>query len=211
MLGDLFERYEFLAKKADILFRSIQEKYPGAVRCRIHCCDCCYAPFGLFPIEAAYLNYHFNRLDTRTKKDIFRQVEKAEADIWRAKDRLSVFDDDPKMKAYGLGKQRVRCPFLTRSDECILYEKRPIICRIYGVPFTVEDGKVCVCGLSGFQKGVTYPTIRLDKIYHELNKLSEELLIKFGSAHPERSLLMMPLSWALKLPLELILKGEFVE
>ena len=44
------------------------------------------------------------------------------------------------MKVYGLGKQRVRCPLLTEKEECVLYEKRPIICRIYGVPFSLKNG-----------------------------------------------------------------------
>jgi len=214
MIDDLFSRYEILARKADYLFNAIREKYPAPVKCRIHCCDCCYAFFGVFPVEAAYLNFYFNRSERRIKRDVLRRVEKAEAEMLRGWDRLRVFDDRPQMKIYGLGRQRVRCPFLMDGDECVFYEKRPIICRIYGVPFSLRDGKkeqVYVCPVSGFQEKVTYPTVKLDKIYNELCQLSEKLLKESLSTHPERAVFMLPLSMVLRLPLEAIIRGDFVK
>src|SRR4030065_2746728 len=161
MLDDLFSKYVLETRKADHLFHTIQEKYPLSVKCRIHCCDCCHAVFCVFPIEAAYINYHFNHLERKIRRDVLRRAEKAEADVLRAKDKLKAFDDKPQMKVYGLGKQRVRCPLLTEREEWVLYEKRPIICRIYGVPFSLKNGdkeKAYACGVSDFQTKVTYPT-----------------------------------------------------
>jgi hypothetical protein len=120
MLDDIFSRYELVARKADYLFKTIQEKYPLSVTCHIRCCDCCYAVFGVFPIEAAYLNYHFNRLERKIKRDVIRRAEKADDEMLRVKDSLQVFDGKPQMQVYGLGKQRVRCPFLTDKKECVL-------------------------------------------------------------------------------------------
>ncbi len=214
MLDDLFSKYVLEAQKADHLFKTIQEKYPLSVQCRMHCCDCCHAVFGVFPIEAAYINYHFNRLERKIRRDVLRRAEKAEAEILKAKDTLKVFDDKPQMKVYGLGKQRIRCPLLTDREECVLYDKRPIICRIYGVPFSLKNGdkeQAYVCAASGFQAKVTYPTVKLYKIYHELCKLSDELFKKTGSAHPEKATLMLPLSRILRMPFEAIVKGDFEE
>jgi Fe-S-cluster containining protein len=132
----------------------------------------------------------------------------------KAKDRLKVFEDKPEMKVYGLGKQRVRCPFLSDREECSLYDKRPIICRIYGVPFSLMTGdkeRSYVCNISGFQEKVTYPTVKLYKIYNELCKLSEELFKKVGSTHPEKVTLMLPLSRVIRMPFETLIKGDFEE
>jgi len=214
MLDDLFSQYELETRKADHLFKTIQEKYPLSVQCRIHCCDCCHAVFGVFPIEAAHINYHFHHLERKIRRDILRRAEKAEDEVLRTKDRLKVFDDKPEMKVYGLGKQRIRCPLLTEREECVLYEKRPIICRIYGVPFSLKNGnkeQAYACAVSGFQTKVTYPTVKLYKIYHELCKLSEELLKRAQSAHLEKATLMLPLSRVIRMPLEVIVKGEFEE
>ncbi|MEW6571506.1 MAG: YkgJ family cysteine cluster protein [Nitrospirota bacterium] len=214
MIDDLFSKYENIVLKADFLFKAIQEKYPLSVTCHIRCCDCCYAVFGVFPVEAAYINYHFNKLERKIRRDILRMAEKSEVEIIKAKDKLKVFEDDPKMKVFGLGKQRVRCPFLMDKKECIFYDRRPIICRIYGVPFNLKDGKKensYVCNISGFQKEVTYPTVKLDKLYNELVELSKELLA--GGGTPIKKLnkanLMLPLSGVLRMSLEAIIKGDF--
>lgn len=215
MLDNLFSRYENIAKKADYLFKAIQEKYPLSVRCHIHCCDCCYAIFGLFPIEAAYINYHFNRLDRKTKREVLRKAEKADAEIIKAKDKLQqAFDEKPEMQVYGLGKQKIRCPFLTEKDECILYEKRPIICRIYGVPYSLNDGKKeisYVCGISGFEANASYQTVKLGRLYNELIKFSRELMANGGApiAKLNRANLMLPLSRIIRMPFEEIIKGNF--
>jgi len=214
MLDDLFSKYVLETRKADHLFHTIQGKYLLSVKCRIHCCDCCHAVFGVFPIEAAYINYHFNHLERKIRRDVLRRAEKAEADVLRAKDKLKAFDDKPQMKVYGLGKQRVRCPLLTEREECVLYEKRPIICRIYGVPFSLMTGdkeRSYVCNISGFQEKVTYPTVKLYKIYGELCRLSEELFKTAGSSHPEKATLMLPLSRVIRMPFETLIKGDFEE
>jgi Fe-S-cluster containining protein len=148
------------------------------------------------------------------RRDILKRAEKAEDEMLKAKDTLKVFEDKPDMKVYGLGKQRVKCPFLTSRKECVLYEKRPIICRIYGVPYSLKNGnkeKAYVCGISGFEDKVSYPTVKLDKIYHELCQLSRQLFAEAGSANPKKSTLMLPLSRVLRIPFEAILKGEFGE
>jgi len=214
MIEEIFSKYATEARKADYLFHTIQERYPLSVRCRIRCCDCCYAVFGVFPIEAAYINYHFNRLERRVKRDVLRRAEKAETEVIKAKDKLQAFEDKPDMKVYGLGKQRVRCPFLTEKKECILYDRRPIICRIYGVPYSLNKGKKeqsYVCCVSGFEQKVTYPTVKLNKIYDRLCQLSKELLKKAGSKHIEKATFMLPLSRVLRMPFETIIKGNFEE
>ncbi len=215
MIDDLFSQYVNVARKADVLFKTIQEKYQLSVRCRIHGRDCCHAVFGVFPIEAAYIHHHFNRLDRKVRRDVLRRAEKAEDEMLKAKDRLKVFEDNPKMKVFGLGKQRVRCPLLQDSEECVLYENRPIICRIYGVPFSLKDGKkekAYACGLSGFQENVTYPTVKLDKIYQELCNLSKELFTEAGYIQPgKKANLMLPLSRILRMSFEAIVKGDFGE
>ncbi|MGB9715497.1 MAG: YkgJ family cysteine cluster protein [Thermodesulfovibrionales bacterium] len=217
MVDDFFSRYEIVARKADHLFKAIQEKYPLSVKCHIRCCDCCYAIFGVFPIEAAYINHHFNRLERKIKRDVLRKAEKAETEILKARDKLQqAFNEKPEMQIYGLGKQKIRCPFLTEKDECIIYEKRPIICRIYGVPYSLNDGKKdisYVCGISGFEANASYQTVKLDRLYNELVKLSRELMGEGGApiAKLNKANLMLPLSRIVRIPFENIIRGNFEE
>lgn len=215
MIEDFFSHYVTVARKADVLFKTIQEKYLLSVHCKLHCCDCCHAVFGVFPIEAAYINYHFNRLERKVKRDVLRRAEKAEAELLKVKDRLKVFEEDPKMKVYGLGKQKVRCPFLSDKEECVFYENRPIICRIYGVPYSLKTGKKelsYVCNLSGFEEKATYPAVKLDNIYEKLVILSIEMLKEAGFLNPAaKANLMLPLARILRMSFEDIVKGNFGE
>ncbi len=213
MIEELFSKYADYARKADILFKTIQERYPASVRCRIRCCDCCHAVFGVLPIEAAFINYHFKRLERKMRRDILRRAEKAEEELLRAKDTLRAFEDKPDMKVYGLGKQRVRCPFLSPKEECIFYENRPIICRVYGVPYSLKQGKKersYVCQFSGFEEKASYPSVKLDTIYGELVKLSTQLYAGEGFLNPAaKATLMLPIARILRMSLEDIVKGNF--
>ena len=215
MIENLFLQYEDIGRKADLLFKTIQEKYPASVKCRVRCCDCCHAIFGVLPIEAAHINYHFNRLDRKVRRDALRRAEKAEAEMLKVKDRLKVFEDNPKMKVFGLGKQRVRCPLLQDSEECALYEDRPIICRVYGVPYTLKkDNKELsyVCGISNFEEKASYPAVKLDNIYQKLVKLSMDMMTEAGYLNPAaKSDLMLPLGRILRMPFEEIIKGNLEE
>ena len=133
----------------------------------------------------------------------------------KAKDSLKVFEEDPKMKVYGLGKQRVRCPLLSEKEECVLYERRPIICRIYGVPYSLHKEKkelAYVCGISGFEEKASYPTVKLDNIYQEACQLSIEMLKEAGFLNPAaKANLMLPLARVLRMSFEDIVKGNFGE
>ncbi len=215
MREELFPRCEVLHRKVDVLFKTIQEKYPDSVRCRIRCCDCCHAVFGLFPVEAAYINYHFSQLDRKVRRDVLKRAEKAEAAMLKVKDTLKVFEDDAKMKVYGIGKQRVRCPLLSDKEECVLYEHRPLICRIYGVPYSLYKGKKelsYVCGLSGFEAKVSYPAIKLDTIYREFVNLSVEMLKDAGFLNPAaKASLMLPIERIVRMPFADIVNGNFGE
>lgn len=213
MIEDFFLQYRAIAGKADLLFRTIQEKYPMSVKCRVHCCDCCHAVFGIFPIEAAHIQHQLHKADRKIRRDVQRRAEKSEVEMLKVADTLkSAFEDNPKMQEYGLGKQRVKCPLLNEKEECVLYENRPVICRIYGVPFSMKHGdkeQSYACGISGFEAKVAYPTVKLDKIYSELYRLSKELLTAAGALHPQKADRMLSIIKVVRMPFEEIVKGEF--
>ena len=90
----------------------------------------------------------------------------------------------------------VRCPLLDKDDRCLLYEVRPITCRLYGVP-TAIGGKAHTCGKTGFVQGEAYPTVALDKIQQRLTLLSEELAAAIGTAYTRLASMYVPVSAAL--------------
>jgi Fe-S-cluster containining protein len=196
-MDDLFDKYERLAAKGDAAFRTIERDHGSCIKCRPGCADCCHAVFGLFPIEAAYIRQHFNRLDRKARREALARAEKAEKELARVEEKLQAFDDDPHVKSYALSKERVRCPLLNQDSECIIYPHRPMTCRVYGIPTAIQ-GKARVCGKAAFQRGISYPAFDLDACYRELYQLSRELLAREGEGDMEKASLLTAVSKILK-------------
>ncbi|MEW6771647.1 MAG: YkgJ family cysteine cluster protein [Bacillota bacterium] len=207
ILSKLFADYEELASLADQAFERMRRGYGDLIKCQLHCTDCCYAVFGLFPVEAVYLRHQFDKLDQAVREEILRRAEQADGDLQRLQEKLARFADDSQMQAYVMARERVRCPLLNEQDECALYSFRPITCRVYGIPVAVR-GKGQVCWKAGFERGDSYPTFDLDAVYKDLYRLSQELLNEGGATDMEKAGLLLSVSKVLRTPLEDLMQGE---
>ena len=95
-----------------------------------------------------------------------------------------------------MATERIRCPLLSEEKQCELYEYRPVTCRLYGIPTSIQ-GRGHTCGLSGFKEGESYPTANLDAVHAKLHELSMELVATLRSTHVKMGDVLMPLSMAL--------------
>lgn len=196
-----FEKYEALVAQVDKIFSAVQESHNDCVSCKIHCCDCCYAVFDLTLIESAYVNYHFNKLLTRKgRRPILRRADKADRKYYQIKGKLKKMYIDqgktPDEVLFQLAQERVPCPLLNDQDLCDLYARRPITCRVYGIPTSI-DGKSHICEISGFKEGTAYPTVNLDHINDRLFELSKNLLEEIGSKNAKMHMSLVPVSASL--------------
>jgi len=182
--GPLFEKYETLAATADLAFREMRSQYPSCVRCKPRCSDCCHAVFGLFLIEAAYLRSRFEKLDRKDRRQAVSRAGKAEKEMARMVNKAQK-GGDPQ-GSFPLEKARVRCPLLNDADECVLYQYRPITCRVYGIPTAIQ-GKAHVCWKAKFEKDKTYPAFNLDEVNRKLYHLSTEFLQGTGGSDPSKA------------------------
>ena len=208
MPAHLFQRYEILVAKADQAFKKIAKEYPECIRCKRHCSDCCHAVFGLFLVEAAYLQKYFNQLGRKERRAAILRGKKANRDLQKIEKRLQTQHDDPRTAGYALERERIRCPLLDDNKECILYSHRPITCRVYGIPTAIQ-GKAHVCRKAGFKNGQSYPAFNLDEVQRELFYLSRELLQKAHRGNAEKAALLISVSKTIETPLEDIIQESF--
>ncbi|MDO5483928.1 MAG: YkgJ family cysteine cluster protein [Desulfovibrionaceae bacterium] len=200
-LTPIFVRYEKLRAETDNLFTRIREEYPACVTCKEGCSDCCHALFDLSLVEGMYINRAFeasvphgplrSAILTRAS-ETDRRLTRLKRDLYRAEKD----GEDPLKVMTRAAQLRLRCPLLDEDDRCLLYDARPITCRLYGVP-TAIAGQGHVCGFSAFEKGHGYPTVHLDKIQARLEALSLELAQAVGSRFSELHETYVPLSMAL--------------
>jgi Fe-S-cluster containining protein len=196
----LYKCYELLVDAADRAFQKMTEDHGAQVRCELHCSDCCHAVFGLFLIEAFYLQQRFNQLPETVRAAALLRAQKADDEMAELKQRYQ--GRDPQMVAQAVGRERLRCPLLDDNLECILYPYRPITCRVYGIPTRIH-GRAHVCGKGGFESGRAYPTFKLDEVNRELYLLSAKLMETRGRSDLEAASLLISVSEVIRTPIDI--------
>ncbi|MBN1102051.1 MAG: YkgJ family cysteine cluster protein [Deltaproteobacteria bacterium] len=204
-LAQLLRSYELLADRADRSFAAMARERGESLKCRKGCSDCCHAVFGLFLIEAAYLQNHFHRLDPEVQKAALLRCNEMERGLRRLEKKMQLHWEDPQMQNYIMAAERIRCPLLNEEQDCVLYTHRPITCRVYGIPARIH-GKTRVCAKSGFQAGESYPVFDLDGVYRSLYGLSLELLESEGEKDAEKASLLISVSKVITTPLDLLIR-----
>ncbi|RJR26436.1 MAG: hypothetical protein C4582_01735 [Desulfobacteraceae bacterium] len=207
MYRRLFESYERLAGDADAVFEKIKSEAQGLVRCRQGCADCCHAAFGLFLIEAAYLQWRFQGLDRKTRRPALTRCSKADRELEKLQKKFIEDNSAGHDKGIDLSLVRIRCPLLSDDLSCDLYTYRPITCRVYGIP-TSADGNSRVCPRSGFDEGSRYTTFDLGAAERILYGLSRRMLGSSPHGDVEKSGLLVSVSKAIKTPLEDLIAGR---
>ena len=199
-LSPIFASYATLRDEADAIFAHVTAKYPECVTCHEGCSDCCHALFDLSLVEAMAVNAAFNAAfgHGRERSDILTRASEIDRALTRHKREMFRAEKDgesPRAIMARAASLRVRCPLLGADDRCLLYDGRPITCRLYGIP-TEIGGEAHVCGLSRFDKGKSYPTVRLERFQSRLDTLSREIAETVQSRF-ELGEVYVPLSMAL--------------
>ncbi len=195
-----FVKYEALVHIVDAVFDRVKKEYPKEVFCREKCSDCCYAIFDLTLIEALYLKDKFlESFSGKTKNEIIEIADKTDRALVKLKRDAfkQVKEGKDQLEIVGqMSQERVRCPLLGENNLCVMYEHRPITCRVYGIP-TSTAGVSHICGRTNFVQGEPYPTLNMDKIYSQLQLLSAELIKDINSENIKMHEMLVPVSMAL--------------
>lgn len=199
-LKEHFIKYEALVQMVDAVFDKVKKEFKKEVFCREKCSDCCYAIFDLTLIEALYLNDKFNKnIEVKKKNKILTIADKTDRELTKMKREAhkKVKNGTSELEVIAhMSEQRSKCPLLDDSNMCMLYEFRPITCRVYGIPMSTA-GKSHICGRTNFIQGKPYPTINMDKIYTQLQLLSALLIKDINSENIKMHELLIPVSMAL--------------
>jgi Fe-S-cluster containining protein len=184
----------------DKLFETVKAKHPDEVTCAQGCSDCCHAIFDLSLIEALYL--HAKARETLERDELQKlfdranEAERQQARVARTATKRVREGVDDQAILEDVATARIRCPLLDEEDSCQLYEHRPLTCRLYGIPQAIR-GEARTCGLSGFDAGQEYPTVRLEMLQDALVVLSREAAEAVNSKLPSLGTTHMPLGTAL--------------
>ncbi len=195
-----FIEYEALVEMVDGVFSRVKEEHGSQVKCKTGCSDCCYALFDLTLIEAAYISTKFREMFAdKDREDLIEKANRADRMVYKVKrdahKAVKEGKNDVEILAK-VGAERVRCPLLNLQDECDMYMHRPLTCRLYGIPTSI-NGMSHTCGSSGFEEGAQYATVNMDVIYKQLYKISDEFVRSIKTKHAKMADMLVPLSMAM--------------
>ncbi len=134
-----------LRRYIDRWFEGVRQGYRGQMQCRKGCAFCCYGLFDVSLADAVEVLEGLDRLPDDTRQAVGRKAERLQDAIFKIAPNLEppyVFNrDDPCIDRIVDEIGNPACPFLGESNECLIYQHRPLACRLEGVPqVDIRDG-----------------------------------------------------------------------
>ncbi len=178
-LKEHIQRYLDFQNRADEIFASVRSEYPDLVRCAPGCDECCSVYFDLSLIEAFFIRGMLTQQIQGDQRDTVLQKAQDLASAFElAKETISKTMQAGKASPDAIeneaAKLKIECP-LRDKGSCVLYDYRPMTCRLYGIPQRLGDRVVC-CPKTGFNSGEKYSTVDIDGVNRQLRYFSEKLL-----------------------------------
>ncbi|GAB6038568.1 hypothetical protein JCM15519_31270 [Fundidesulfovibrio butyratiphilus] len=199
--SDIFATYEQMCADADAVFDKVKSVCPAEVRCEPSCSDCCHAPFDVTLVEALRINRAFNERFPKgdDRHRLITAANQADREHYRLKRKAwkahkAGIPDETLVAEFG--RERIRCPLLDDQDRCVMYDARPLTCRLYGAPLDV-GGSLKVCGKSGFTPGGKYPAVKIAKLRERLEALSQQIAERVGGRYDYLGDMLVPVSMAM--------------
>lgn len=145
-LDDLLDRYGLLLNEVDAWFQECSSRYPGQIACRQGCSACCRGLFDITLLDALYLKRGFDRLDEPLRS---RVTSAANQRLHSLSSRFPVFAEPwllnsiPEERWDELMPEddQSPCLLLSKSGQCLVYDQRPMTCRLNGIPLIDTSGE----------------------------------------------------------------------
>jgi len=142
----LLDQYGALLGEVDAWFQRCLEQHPDLIACRNGCSECCRGLFDITLLDAFYLRRGFDRLSESQKAKIVKEasrrlerlssVNPAFVEPWLLNgipegdwDALMPEEDDTP------------CLLLSETGGCLIYDYRPMTCRLNGIPLIDDSGE----------------------------------------------------------------------
>ena len=160
-MNDLLDRYGALLREVDDWFQRCLDLYPDKIVCRNGCSECCRGLFDITLLDALYLKRAFDDLPDPQKTGLLqlasRRLEKlsslnsAFVEPWLL-NGIPESDWELLMPE----EDETPCLLLSEAGGCLLYEFRPMTCRLNGIPLfvyrqTLDEPFVSPSLVSGFR------------------------------------------------------------
>jgi Fe-S-cluster containining protein len=135
----LLSQHDRWLRELDQWFHSIQSRHGAQMQCGRGCALCCHGLFDISIPDATRVTGGFAELRENVRKAIVERatmIHRAIAAEWDEIAPPYLLDSlrEERIDALVEVVGEVGCPFLDRRNSCLIYEQRPVACRLEGVP-----------------------------------------------------------------------------
>ncbi|MBJ6723764.1 YkgJ family cysteine cluster protein [Geomonas sp. Red875] len=146
-MHDIINNYATLLGRVDRWFARCSEQHPEAIACRSGCSFCCRSLFDITILDAYFLKQGFARLQPAVQKAVLDKCRKRVALMqaqWPefAHPYLLNYRPEEDWEALMPDADETPCVLIGEDGRCLLYEHRPMTCRLHGIPLLELTGEV---------------------------------------------------------------------
>lgn len=146
-LEKILNSYGSLLAEVDSWFARCLAAQPQAIACGAGCAECCRGLFDITLLDACYLKYGFDRLDLRMQAVVrtkalerLKELQLLWPDL--AAPYILNYQPEEEWEELMPEEDETPCPLVDNEGRCILYDFRPMTCRLNGIPLVDLSGEV---------------------------------------------------------------------
>lgn len=145
-MNAILDRYGELLREVDAWFQRSLEQYPELIACRNGCSECCRGLFDITLLDAYYLRRGFDKLPEPLKTEIVKSASRRLEQLSRVNAEFTepwLLNGIPEVDWDALMPEEDETPCLLLSENggCMVYEYRPMTCRLNGIPLIDVSGE----------------------------------------------------------------------
>ena len=146
-MNEVLGEYRRLLTDVDTWFRGCIARLGEKIRCVEGCSECCRGLFDITLLDAALLKDGFDRLDAATREQVLARCRERLAGMRRlwpdfAHPYLLNSRPEEEWEILMPDDDETPCPLLGEDGRCLVYEFRPMTCRLHGLPLVDLTGEV---------------------------------------------------------------------
>lgn len=145
-INPLLTEYLQLLAEVDQWYQRCSDNHRDQLACDVGCSGCCRGLFDITLLDAALLQQGFRKLSTVRQQQVLQRCQQRLSLLqlrWPEFSAPYILNDlaDDSWQAMPEGDE-TPCPLLDEEGCCLVYEHRPLTCRLHGVPNVDLDGEV---------------------------------------------------------------------
>lgn len=146
-MNEVLEHYRGLLAEVDQWFSRCIARSGERIHCAAGCSGCCRGLFDITLLDAALLREGFDHLDSVTRGQVLMRCQERLAALQRlwpdfANPYLLNCRPEEEWELLMPDDDETPCPLLGPDGRCLVYEFRPMTCRLHGLPLVDLAGEV---------------------------------------------------------------------